>query len=231
MVCMSHRITYHLVSYRIVSYRIAGYRIVSYRIISSRIISHRRIVSYRIVSYFPVCLFVCLFAPAPSFFVARQDFDKNMLEHIYASIKATAFTCHTGKDDGNLFANPHHQGYLLKKSTSAMTSWQQRFFILSQHCLYYFSNEGRPTSRLSNPIPPPPIPPPPLLHSVSPFVVAATDDKTLVLVLLFRGITYPVVFRGITYPVVFRGITYPVVFCGGVTYLSSGCVCVYVCGR
>ena len=69
-----------------------------------------------------------------------NDIKQDVLEGLYQSIVQTAI--HTDWETGIVtFFNPTCEGYLQKRAGSGAHAWQRRYFLLNEHCLYYFNAE------------------------------------------------------------------------------------------
>eukprot|EP00283_Hemiselmis_rufescens_P025459 CAMPEP_0173466422 /NCGR_PEP_ID=MMETSP1357-20121228/73262_1 /TAXON_ID=77926 /ORGANISM="Hemiselmis rufescens, Strain PCC563" /LENGTH=346 /DNA_ID=CAMNT_0014434475 /DNA_START=94 /DNA_END=1131 /DNA_ORIENTATION=+ len=73
-----------------------------------------------------------------------HDLDREFLERIYDRIIANEIVVQTtSKDDGSsdksilTYSNPDKAGWL-KKQSSRMRSWNERWFVLKDGCVYYF---------------------------------------------------------------------------------------------
>eukprot|EP00282_Hemiselmis_andersenii_P014629 CAMPEP_0114149470 /NCGR_PEP_ID=MMETSP0043_2-20121206/22175_1 /TAXON_ID=464988 /ORGANISM="Hemiselmis andersenii, Strain CCMP644" /LENGTH=371 /DNA_ID=CAMNT_0001244113 /DNA_START=122 /DNA_END=1234 /DNA_ORIENTATION=- len=73
-----------------------------------------------------------------------HDLDREFLERIYDRIVANEIVVQTtSKDDGSsdksilTYSNPEKAGWL-KKQSSRMRSWNDRWFVLKDGCIYYF---------------------------------------------------------------------------------------------
>eukprot|EP00742_Colponemidia_sp_Colp-10_P006855 GILJ01007348.1.p1 GENE.GILJ01007348.1~~GILJ01007348.1.p1 ORF type:complete len:688 (-),score=84.97 GILJ01007348.1:155-2218(-) len=75
-----------------------------------------------------------------------SDFDKEFLERLYDDISQNGISYLASREDltGNLFTTPDHEGWLQKQGGRIKT-WKDRWFILSDNCLYYFRNPDQKT--------------------------------------------------------------------------------------
>lgn len=73
-----------------------------------------------------------------------KDLPEEYLGRLYDSFRSQELHLVEGlrfDDTSYTFYHPEKSGYLLKLG-SKMTSWGKRYFLISNNCLYYFTNEG-----------------------------------------------------------------------------------------
>eukprot|EP00744_Colponema_vietnamica_P007897 GILI01011307.1.p2 GENE.GILI01011307.1~~GILI01011307.1.p2 ORF type:complete len:235 (-),score=49.66 GILI01011307.1:101-700(-) len=75
-----------------------------------------------------------------------EDFPPSFLEHMYDDIVSKQMAYVASREDlsGNLFTNPDNEGWL-EKQGGRIKTWKERWFILSDNCLYYFKGPDEKT--------------------------------------------------------------------------------------